>query len=53
MCLEINPNPPIAKDDFMSIAAKAEGYDYGDFIEELVLKAIDRYRQKPLARPSR
>lgn len=48
--LEINTNPPIGRHDFMSIAAKVEGYDYGDFVEELVLKAVDRYRQTPLVR---
>jgi D-alanine--D-alanine ligase len=48
--LEVNPNPPIGKEDFMAIAAKTDGYDYGDFIEEILYRAVDRYRQKPLVR---
>lgn len=48
--LEVNPNPPIGNDDFMSIAAKLGGYDYGDFIEEIIVQAVDRYRHKPLSR---
>jgi D-alanine-D-alanine ligase len=48
--LEVNPNPPIGKDDFMALAAKTDGYDYGDFIEEILYRAVDRYRQKPLVR---
>jgi D-alanine--D-alanine ligase len=48
--LEVNPNPPIGTDDFMAMAAKVDGYDYGDFIEEILYRAIDRYRQKPLVR---
>ena len=48
--LEVNPNPPIGKDDFMALAAKVDGYEYGDFIEEILYRAVDRYRQKPLIR---
>ena len=48
--LEVNPNPPIGKEDFMALAAKTDGYEYGDFIEEILYRAVDRYRQKPLVR---
>lgn len=48
--LEVNPNPPIGNDDFISMAAKLGGYDYGDFIEEIIIQAVDRYRHKPLSR---
>ena len=48
--LEVNPNPPIGRDDFMAIASKLSGYDYEDFIEELILQAVDRYRHSPLSR---
>ena len=44
--LEVNPNPPIGKEDFMTIAAKVAGYDHGGFIEELIFSAIQRYRAR-------
>lgn len=48
--LEVNPNPPIGKDDFLAMTARLEGYEWGDMIEEILYKAVDRYRQKPLRR---
>jgi D-alanine-D-alanine ligase len=45
--LELNPNPPIDKDDFLSEAAKLAGYKYDELLEEIINLAIERYKNKP------
>lgn len=48
--LEVNPNPPLGRDDFMPLAGRLDSYEYGEFIEELILMAVDRFRHTPLIR---
>jgi D-alanine-D-alanine ligase len=45
--LELNPNPSININDCVSSVAKLVGMDYGDFIEEVIRVAIDRYKNRP------
>ncbi|MFA5318264.1 MAG: ATP-grasp domain-containing protein [Patescibacteria group bacterium] len=45
--LELNPNPSINTDDCVAQVAKLAGMDYGDFIEEIIRMAIERYKNKP------
>jgi D-alanine-D-alanine ligase len=45
--LELNPNPPIEKEDFFSIAAGLAHYEYGELIEEIIRLAVERYKDKP------
>ncbi len=46
--LELNPNPPISKNDYITLAAKLAGYSYGDFLEELISIGIEKYKDHPL-----
>ncbi len=45
--LELNPNPPIHRDDFLPMAAKLAGYSYEDLLEEIIILAIQRYKDHP------
>lgn len=45
--IELNPNPPIATDDFTAMAAKLAGYSYKDLVEEIIWMAVQRYKDKP------
>jgi len=45
--LELNPNPSIDLDDCLPEVAKLVGLDYGDFIEEIIRMAIERYKKYP------
>lgn len=45
--IEINPNPSIEQDTFLPMAAKLAGYQYEDFIEEIIWMAVQRYKNKP------
>ena len=42
--LELNPNPSIGPTDCLPSVAKLIGMDYGDFIEEIIRMAINRYK---------
>lgn len=43
--LEVNPNPPVGPEDTMAICAGLDGYSYEEFVEELILVAVQRYRE--------
>lgn len=43
--LEINPNPPIGRDDFMSLSSNVEGNSYEEFLEEVIYHAVQRYKR--------
>ena len=45
--LELNPNPPIEKEDFFSVASGLAHYEYGELIEEIIRLAVERYKDKP------
>ena len=45
--LELNPNPSINMKDCLPSVAKLIGWDYGDFLEEIIRLAIKRYKNKP------
>lgn len=45
--IELNPNPPIEKDNFIAISAKLAGYSYEDLIEKILWMTIQRYKDKP------
>ena len=45
--LELNPNPSININDAVPAVAELIGMDYGDFIEEIIRMAINRYKNKP------
>lgn len=45
--LELNPNPSINIGDFFPVSAQLIGMNYGDFIEEIIMLAIKRYKDKP------
>ncbi|PIZ74368.1 hypothetical protein COY07_00715 [Candidatus Peregrinibacteria bacterium CG_4_10_14_0_2_um_filter_43_11] len=45
--LELNPNPPIGPDDFLTSAAKLAGYGYEELLEEIIWMAVQRYKDKP------
>ena len=45
--LELNPNPSINTDDCIPAVAKLVGMDYGDFLEEIIRMAIERYKSHP------
>lgn len=45
--LELNPNPSINIGDCVPSVAELIGLDYGDFIEEVLRMAIERYRNNP------
>lgn len=42
--LELNPNPSINITDCLSRSSKLTGLDYGDFLEEIIRMAINRYK---------
>lgn len=45
--LELNPNPSINAGDCLPKVAALVGMDYGDFLEEIIGSAIDRYKNRP------
>jgi len=45
--LELNPNPSININDCVPQVAQLVGMNYGDFIEEIIRMAIERYKNKP------
>lgn len=45
--LELNPNPAINAKDCLPSVAKLVGMDYGDFLEEIISLAINRYKYQP------
>jgi D-alanine-D-alanine ligase len=45
--LELNPNPSINIPDCVPSVAKLVGYNYGDFLEEIIRMAINRYKNNP------
>lgn len=42
--LEINPNPPLGRDDFLALSAGVDGYSYESLIEELLYITIQRFK---------
>jgi len=45
--LEVNPNPSIGPTDCVPSVAALAGLNYGDFLEEILLLAIRRYKDRP------
>lgn len=45
--LELNPNPSIRRHDFLPLAAKLAGYNYEEFLEEIILTAVQRHKDHP------
>ena len=45
--LELNPNPSINIMDCVPKVAEIEGFNYGDFLEEIIRLAVKRYKNKP------
>lgn len=45
--LELNPNPSINIGDCVPSVAGLAGYDYGDFLEEIIRIAIIKYKNNP------
>jgi len=45
--LEVNPNPPLDLEDFLTISSKLAGYSYGDLLEKIIWMAVQRYQDKP------
>ncbi|MGI5828470.1 MAG: ATP-grasp domain-containing protein [Patescibacteria group bacterium] len=45
--LELNPNPSINIPDCLPSVAKLVGMEYGDFLEEIIKMAINRYKNRP------
>jgi len=45
--LEVNPNPSIGPTDCVPSVAALAGMNYGDFLEEILLLAIRRYKDRP------
>jgi D-alanine-D-alanine ligase len=45
--LELNPNPAINTLDCLPSVASLVGMDYGDFLEEIISLAINRYKFQP------
>lgn len=45
--LELNPNPSINISNCVPAVAELTGLNYGDFLEELIRMAIERYKSKP------
>ncbi|MDD4351638.1 MAG: ATP-grasp domain-containing protein [Candidatus Gracilibacteria bacterium] len=45
--LELNPNPSINIPDCVPSVARLLGMDYGDFLEEVLRMAIQRYKNNP------
>lgn len=42
--LELNPNTAISHNDYLPLAAKLLGLEYGDFLEEVISLAVNRYK---------
>jgi D-alanine-D-alanine ligase len=45
--LELNPNPSLDIDGCFSASAEVIGLDFGDFLEEIIRLAINRYKNNP------
>lgn len=45
--LELNPNPSLDNGGFFADSAEMIGMDYGDFLEEIIRLAINRYKDNP------
>ncbi|PJE63343.1 hypothetical protein COU88_00065 [Candidatus Roizmanbacteria bacterium CG10_big_fil_rev_8_21_14_0_10_39_6] len=45
--LELNPNPSIDIGDCVPKVAEIEGFNYGDFLEEIIRLTVKRYKNKP------
>ncbi len=45
--LELNPNPSLDNGGFFTESAEMIGLDYGDFLEEIIRLAIERYKDNP------
>ncbi len=45
--LEVNPNPSIGPTDCVPSVAGLSGMDYGEFLEEVLRLAIQRYKNRP------
>jgi len=45
--LELNPNPSLDRDGCFSASAEVIGLDFGDFLEEIMRMAINRYKNNP------
>lgn len=45
--LELNPNPSLDIDGCFSASAEVIGLDFGDFLEEIIRMAINRYKNNP------
>lgn len=45
--LELNPNPSLDNGGFFADSAEMIGLDYGDFLEEIIRLAINRYKDNP------
>jgi D-alanine-D-alanine ligase len=45
--LELNPNPSLDNGGFFTDSAQMIGMDYGDFLEEIIRLAINRYKDNP------
>jgi len=50
--LEANPNPYLAKDAELSLAANAAGIPFAELVERILKCALDRERRRPAARKS-
>ncbi|MFH1375287.1 MAG: ATP-grasp domain-containing protein [Patescibacteria group bacterium] len=44
--LELNPNPSINQNDVLPRVAKLTGFDYGDFLEEIIGACINKYKNR-------
>lgn len=44
--LELNPNPGIEPTDFLPVAAKLAGYDYGELLESIIWSAVEWYKHE-------
>ena len=45
--LELNPNPSINIEDLIPHVAEIAGMNYGEFLENIILMAIQRYKNNP------
>ena len=45
--LELNPNPSLDIEGCFSASAEVIGLDFGDFLEEIIRLAINRYKNNP------
>ncbi len=42
--LEVNPNPPVGREYFFPMSAQADGVEYEELVEELLMVAVQRYK---------